>query len=100
MGIKKINLGGGGGGSVWGDITGTLAAQTDLVAILNTKANSTYVDNQLSFKANITDLPLTKNTPTTSQVITSGYSSIICNIYEISNTLTLEIQNNAILEIS
>jgi hypothetical protein len=90
MGIKKIGLGGGGGGgggASWGSITGVLASQTDLITALNNKANAT-------------DLPLTKNTPTTSQVILSGYSSIVSNIYEIANTLTLEIENTAIFEIS
>jgi hypothetical protein len=89
MGVKKINLGGsGGGGSAnWGEIGGVLASQTDLQTALNNKAN-------------YSELNLTKNTPTTSQVIPSGFSTIVCDRYEIANTLILEIENQAKIEIS
>lgn len=54
--------GGGGGSTAWGDITGTLADQTDLQSALNAKADSTAVytktqtDNLLNAKANTADL--------------------------------------------
>ena len=54
--------GGGGGAAVWGDITGTLANQTDLQNALNAKADASSVytktaaDALLSAKANSADL--------------------------------------------
>lgn len=89
MSIKIIELGGGGGGGAtnWGSIGGVLASQTDLQTALNNKANTF-------------ELPLTRNTPTTSQVIPTGFSTIVCDRYEIANTLTLEIENQAKIEIS
>jgi len=39
---------GGGGGAVWGSITGTLSSQTDLQTALNGKLNTTAVINDLA----------------------------------------------------
>ena len=51
--------GGGGGDAVWGDITGNIQAQNDLMQYFNTKAdktntyNKTEVDNKLAGKQNV-----------------------------------------------
>ena len=42
---------GGGGGAVWGQITGQLSNQTDLQDALDLKADLTYVNDELSLKA-------------------------------------------------
>lgn len=61
--LKKITLtqldtrwsgGGGGGSTVWGDITGTLSAQTDLQSALNAKQNSISSGNLTSSTTGLT----------------------------------------------
>jgi hypothetical protein len=45
--LKALIDAGGGGGGVWGAITGTLSAQTDLQAALDAKANVSSVPDVL-----------------------------------------------------
>lgn len=46
--VVEIGGGGGGGGGAWGDITGTLADQTDLQAALDAKASTSAVTAALA----------------------------------------------------
>lgn len=43
-GVLTISASGGGGGSAWGSITGTLSAQTDLQSALDLKANTSLTN--------------------------------------------------------
>lgn len=84
--------------------SGLAASKQDtLVSATNIKTingSSVLGSGNLVVTSTPSDITQTRNTPTSNQTILTGYSAIICDEYEIANTLSLEIQNNAKIEIS
>ena len=56
-----VTGGGSGGGAAWGDITGTLADQTDLQSALNAKANASTTYTKTEVDAELADKQDTAN---------------------------------------
>lgn len=69
MGGTKVAGSGVSGGTVWGDITGTLASQTDLSTALNGKASSVHTH----LWADITDKPTTFTPNLASATVIGGH---------------------------
>jgi len=82
--------------------TGLGTKQAALVSATNIKTingSSVLGSGDLVVSGAQPDIPLAKQTPTSNQTVTAGYSGYISGKYEIGNGLTLEIENTAILEI-
>lgn len=66
-------------GTVWGSIDGDINNQTDLINILNEKANISYVDNSIS--------SITDSITTLAGVVTDNYNELSGQISDLSTTV-------------